>query len=297
MQRSKSDIDFLTWQLANDSECPAHQFEAQLESCRNEVQRMPDAAFQTLLEQWRDKVRMECEAREERQEQERFFNLPDAKADFSHWSKAVYWILEEAVALAFGRDPKEVNWASVEEFVDLSPFAVRYARLRDLIERAKTASQLSDPVLPVHFIHWVKKNAIDFPPDLEDALRAQGHQVAQWQSLEEIKQQLDIEREAHHACNLQLIRAKQELQHLSQQNSKLQTERMSKLHTKERETALKLILVMAKKKYGYIVGRRNNASTAIAGHVRDLGLEIDEDTVRNWLGEAAEELTGSTSVD
>ena len=44
----------------------------------------------------------------EREERERFFNLPEASADYDHWSKAAHWTLDEAIALSFGRAPEVV---------------------------------------------------------------------------------------------------------------------------------------------------------------------------------------------
>ena len=71
----------------------------------------------------------EAEERRRKQETEekgRFFNSPDAKADFSHWGKLSYWTLDEAVALSFGRAPEMVNWKMVGciQTSLLSPFNI-----------------------------------------------------------------------------------------------------------------------------------------------------------------------------
>lgn len=42
-----------------------------------------------------------------------FYNRPDAVPDIRHWSRAAYWTLEEATALALGRDPARVNAQSL----------------------------------------------------------------------------------------------------------------------------------------------------------------------------------------
>jgi len=61
------------------------------------------------------------------------------------------------------------------------------------------------------------------------------------------------------------------------------------LLTRERETALKLIIGMAIGGYGYnAAATRNSATKEIADDVARTGLSIDEDTVRKWLQEACE---------
>ncbi len=87
-----------------------------------------------------------------REEQKRFFSMPNADVDFTHWGKAAQWTLDEATALSFGKAPEVVNWASVKDLVDLSPFATQYARVLDLAHRAKERQQLHDPVVPGLFL-------------------------------------------------------------------------------------------------------------------------------------------------
>lgn len=64
------------------------------------------------------------------------------------------------------------------------------------------------------------------------------------------------------------------------------------LHATERETLLKLVLGMAIDKYGYKPGGRNTATGGNNGSIKcclqNLGLEVDEDTIRNHLKEGYE---------
>lgn len=63
------------------------------------------------------------------------------------------------------------------------------------------------------------------------------------------------------------------------------------LKTRERETALKLIIGMAMAGYKY--NPRMNKNTAIADITNDLdklGIAVSDDTIRKWLNEAAEHL-------
>ena len=121
-------------------------------------------------------------AQAEREEQTRFFNQPYVKADFDHWSKAVYWTLDEAIALSFGKAPERVTWETMKPFVDVSPFAFQYWRRRDLALRAAASKQLSDPALPGFFLAWAKRTDLAVPSELEAAVTARGIQIADWKS-------------------------------------------------------------------------------------------------------------------
>ena len=93
-----------------------------------------------------------------KEEAARFFHQPSANVNFDHYCKAAYWTLDECIALSFGKNPKSVNWATVKPYLSVSPFALSYERLRDLIERAKWAKQLFDPLFPSIYLAWAKKN-------------------------------------------------------------------------------------------------------------------------------------------
>jgi hypothetical protein len=155
----------------------------------DELQALCDAEFKKLLEEQRVKS--------EREEQERFFNQPHARADIAHWSKAAHWTLDEAVALSFGNAPEVVNWEKIQPFLKISAFAFQYGRVRDLALRALQWKQLYDPVLPGIFAAWAKRNDLPFPSDLEAALAERGVQVAGWQSLyDDSQRSLEESREA-----------------------------------------------------------------------------------------------------
>ena len=104
---------------------------------------------------------------ERRAKAERFFNQPQSLANFRYWAKAAYWTLEEATALSFGKNPGVVNSESVKPHAGYSPFPADYARLKELVERARDFRQISDrqigdKVTPSEFIAWAKRTGIDF---------------------------------------------------------------------------------------------------------------------------------------
>jgi len=187
---------------------------------------------------------LEAEERK-REEQEAFYNQPNADADFLHWSKVACWTLDEAVALCLGKSPKVV--CSEYLFGWTSEFAIRYHRLTDLVDRAKRMGLIPEPVVPASFIAWAKQNEIELPSGLEAAVAAWGRRAV--------------------------------------------GERRADLHPKERESVLKLIITMAIKGYTYRPNAsRSDVPAEITNDAHEVGLSIDQDTVRKWLREASEVL-------
>jgi hypothetical protein len=283
---------------------------AQVDAYEAELKSKTPAELQALCEQERAKEAADLTAKAEREERERFFNQPHAIADFAHWSKATYWTLDEATALSFGKAPGVVNWENLKPYVSSSPFAQRYARLRDLAFRAEKFGQLYDPVLPGIYIAWAKRNEIDFPADLEAAIRARGIQVADWKSMyDEIKAALDKAKQEEHdlktrveslvSSNEELAQAVNELiaerdaaeaKVVQLQSEAEATKTAAKgLGARERESLLRLVIGMAVEGYRYDPKqKRSDKIPEIVSDLDKAGIALDADTVRKWLREAAE---------
>ena len=272
----------------------------------DQLHEMPFEELQALYQQ---ELQAKYEQEKQQEELQRFFNWPSANADLTHWSKAAQWTLDEATALSFGKAPEVVNWASVKDLVGLSPFATQYARVLDLAQRAKEQQQLHDPVLPGLFLAWAKRNEFDYPPELEE--------LADWISLydEQARVFADLKRrydriKAQYNENQSLLIAKEmETAKLLKDNDTLR-ERLAELEiavqavkekpllTKERQTALKLIIGLVVGVYGRDSWKKG--SSIVSDITDDLardGLKLDPDTVRKWLREAAEVLPPKNSDD
>lgn len=238
------------------------------------------------------------EATDEEKDRQKFFNQPQAKADFDYWTKAAHWTLDEAVALAFGKAPEVVSWQTLSLYAKVSPFAQKYGRVRELTLRAKQWQQLYDPALPGFFLAWAKRTGVSYPPELEERLTARGTIVADWKSARDtVKSNFDHyrrEAEEHSAAQKATI---EELQaNLATLQARLteappipeQGAEKSAVAGKERDSVLKLIVGMAVKGYAYDPNAlRSSAPGEIAGDLAELGLSIDPDTVRKWLKEGA----------
>jgi hypothetical protein len=252
-------------------------------------------------------------SRAEAHEQQLFFNKPSAEVDVEHWAAMAMWSLEEAIPLTFGKDPNVVQWESISAFTRTSPFAVAFERRRQIVLRAKAAQVLSDPTSPGAFITWAKRNNIPFPAELETKLSTRGEFIGDWQTLyDRLKEGFD-ELNRRHADLLkshkELIASRSELIEIAKDKSEMIAtlqadraaleERMStlqaarqesepkELKTRERDSALKLIIGMAVEVYRYNPkANRNEATREIAADLEKVGVPLDQDTVRKWLTEA-----------
>ena len=127
-----------------------------------------------------------------KEDQERFFNQPHAKADFEHHCKAATWTLDECVALSLGREPLKVNWTNVEGLVSVSNFAKLYERRRELFRKAKLADQSFDSAFPTIFLARAKEKKIELPLELVATAVDHGISFKRWKEhYEELKTLMD----------------------------------------------------------------------------------------------------------
>ncbi len=167
----------------------------EIDAYRAELRAKPRDELLALFEEEQEKHRKEMKVKAEQKEQQQFFNLPSADADFEHWSKAPYWTLEEAIALSFGKNPEVVNWNKLNDSPTYlsSPFIGKYKRVRELAVRAKNFKQLYDPILPGLYLAWAKRSNIDLPSELVAQVEARGIIIADWKdSYDKLKERYDL---------------------------------------------------------------------------------------------------------
>lgn len=148
----------------------------------DELSAKSEEEIQKIAKQLTDAASKKAEEAKKQEDLNRFYHQPEANADFSHWCKASYWTLEEAIALSFGKCPKEVEWKTISYHEDESDFVKKYADRRELARRAVNWKQLYDPVMPGVFIAWLKRYNMDFPSALETEVIANGGHVGDWKT-------------------------------------------------------------------------------------------------------------------
>ncbi|MAI46843.1 MAG: hypothetical protein CBC34_012855 [Hyphomicrobiaceae bacterium TMED74] len=245
-----------------------------------------------------------------KEEQERFFNQPHAKADFDHYCKAATWTLDESVALSLGKEPLRVNWGNVASLVQVSNFARTYERRRDLVHRAKFAGQLYDPVYPSIFLAWAK-DKFELPAELVSTAVDHSISLTGWKELYEglearhktetgelldthKKAMLDLK--AAHEQKIRLLTerldsAQREIAEYAKENNvdrptvSDQSEERP-LKTRERESLQLIAFLGAVQGYGYDPDSRTDAAARIENDTDALSLRLSDDTVRNHLKRA-----------
>src|SRR6202023_2613777 len=84
--------------------------------------------------------------------------------------------------LSLGKDPRVVNWNRVKSLTYLSPFASEFGARRENALCAIVMRQLQDPTIPAVFLAWAHHMQFPMPAKLVDAVKALGHQIADWKT-------------------------------------------------------------------------------------------------------------------
>lgn len=265
----------------------------QAEAYMAELAALPDAEAERLAEEERAREEEAARHRTDGADERLGFGAGWARADFVHWSKATYWSLDEALVLTFGMEPARTNLRDILCCAKTSPAASRFARARDLVQRAKNWQQLTDPTSPGTFLAWAKRSRIEYPTALEAAVTANGHVIADWQSL--CQQANDTATAWKTYAEENLVKTKLLIADLTEERDRLLRERETTstqdkpLGTREKESLLKLVIGMAVGGYGYQVGAsKNTAVPDIAGDLDGLGIGLDHVTIRKWLAAGGE---------
>lgn len=141
---------------------------------------MPVDQLDKLYAAEQEQAMQEAMAKFEREEASRFYNLPTANADFSHWAKMAHWTLDEAIALSFGKDPGLVSLWTLKASGSGSRLLAEFSKMQTLTERAVQWQQLFDPVLPSLFITWMNENELPCPQELVDAVNKYSKKWPDW---------------------------------------------------------------------------------------------------------------------
>ena len=200
-----------------------------------------------------------------------FFSEPEADADFIYWGKMDYWQPDEAIALFSGKDPRVVNWNSIEYLLDRSPFVQEYDGLRDLVERALKSEFLDPKTTPIGWVDWAEEKQITCPTELKEQVEIfNGPRVA-WQAASAVKDEAIEKITAERDDLIQQLNDSKE-----------------DLSVREQSTLLKMVLGMAIKKYDYAPGERSGTARQISEDLADKNLRVSDDSVRKWLQSAHE---------
>jgi hypothetical protein len=273
-----------------------------IESYAAELQKKPSATLQKLykkeLAKNQNKEHTPLEDRLTPLEKRWALHNPKNKVVYEHWSRKDYWTIDEAISLLSGKNPDLVNWDTLQMHVEDSLFASWYSEIRELVQRALHAEQLSEPLRPSDFLTWAKLKELDHPPELEEQVRAKGGTIEDWKSKYSKLKALWDQREAE-LCemtknNNELRERVMELESTAEVTTALE----QPLKLKESQSLLKLVAGMAVAGYSYNPKeKRSDVTKEISDDLALRGIELHPDTVRKWLREASEILPPDTFED
>lgn len=83
------------------------------------------------------------------------------------------WTVEEAVALLMGLEPGEV---------DESAQSAEFRNVQRLATRSREMHQLEDRWPPARFLLWTRDHSIEYPEELDRAVKQFGQEVRDWQT-------------------------------------------------------------------------------------------------------------------
>lgn len=228
---------------------------------------------------------------EDTREGDELFTNNSYELDRIYWLRLAWWSLEEAVAISLGRDPRYVNWLTVEKYTNASEHAYQYALRRETIFRAKDAGHLLDPTLAGHFLTWVLR--VNLPCSV-DHYELPPHTPLYMPSLEPGVQPDPMQTDPNLMSLLSETQARNE--ELKATNQQLERELTAAQERREvsapaRSALMKLVYAMAKEKYGYNPNASRSSTTSkIRDDLNFVGLDMDPKRIREYLEMAAKEV-------
>lgn len=207
-----------------------------------------------------------------------FYACRDQPVDFVNWSRESFWSADEAIALFFGLEPDDVNWDALEQAVPHSTAAGEISRLRKILKRAQSKGDLQTNEYPHNYAAWANLRGLEIPAALLQAISKFGRPIPDWDQRVTLQQVAD---------------RKKDVTPDASSDSRPDTGD-KELTESERRCAQTIIIAMATKKYGYKPSERGPVPTQIVSHANELGLSVDDNTVRTWLAKSARLLRADT---
>lgn len=140
-----------------------------------------------------EKAHQELKSRREREEAERFYNQPHAKADVDHLSKMDDWGIEQGLGAILGKNSDIVNSRSLKPYIQTSAFAKKYFKMLEVFQSAQRNGKIYYLTPPKQFLDCAKNKLYEVPKELDDKVRDQAERDRDWRSECETLQ-LEIEK-------------------------------------------------------------------------------------------------------
>ena len=235
---------------------------AQILDCWREICSLTDVQRAQQHREILKKARRQAEMYREISARLPEFGGPHCAADYTWWAKYSVWTVDEAVALALGMDPRQVTWPDVDPHVEDCALAAKFRDYRALVIREQSAGNLAEELAPADFIEWAK-DKFELPQELVEAVVANGTRGSFTALREEIAQ-------------------------LKKENADLS----ARPDTRRLNTLRRVLIGMGTHHYGYDPEQaQNSTARRMSEDLRNAGYAVGDDTLRNALREASEEVS------
>ncbi|MEW8139359.1 MAG: hypothetical protein AB2761_20035 [Candidatus Thiodiazotropha endolucinida] len=152
---------------------------------REKLNSLNDDEFKSLLE---NKLAL-IEESERARDLVRFFNQPGAEVDYEYWSQLSYWTAEETAALITDKNPKIVTRKSLEQYSIISPYAIQFLRIYEILSRAIQSYELDESMTPFRLLAWADGKGLSIPDGLTKAIKSRPGYVDWRAAYHELKQE------------------------------------------------------------------------------------------------------------
>jgi hypothetical protein len=215
-----------------------------------------------------------------------FYARVTAEMDVDHWSRTAYWTVEEAAALSFGKDPREVTSQKLRAMRQSSRFAAEFLARLDILERARAMHQLSHSTSLTRFLAWIDHTGFPMPENLMEAAKAIHRPEVDWKAeYEKLRAEMLAQAEKIRFDTERLEAQAAELDRAAQAG--LDKANEASLSARERTSLLTLVIGMAVAWYGYDAAKsRSSTAKDISDELHRVGLSLSDDTIRAYLQEA-----------
>ncbi|MDR7039169.1 hypothetical protein J2X36_003942 [Methylobacterium sp. BE186] len=204
----------------------------------------------------------------------RFFNEPEATADFAKWASLATWTVAEAAALSFGKCPNIVNLESLSAIGSRSLFVGAFKQRLQQLSRALEAGDIKSPNRPQQFFNWFVANEIEIPQRMNDVIQQNSKRLINYRSL--------YEQSCARASELEQRVLKLEASTTGNDADVFD----------RKKTSYRIVLGLAIAVFGYRTDQRNKAAAEIEDALRYIGEPVDVKvgTIRDFLKDAANAL-------
>jgi len=207
-----------------------------------------------------------------------FYDRITAEMDLNHWSRTAYWSLDEAAALSFGNDPRQVSQQKLRNLRQETRFCLDYTARLEILERAKAIGQLSNHTPLSRFLPWIERMRFPMPDALIQAAKALHGPEIDWKA-------------KYHELHAEMVKRAEETGNdlNGAKAEEIAKSNAASLSARERESLLKLVIGMAIKGYAHDPHKsRTGTASEIATDLNFLGIPLSDDTIRSYLQEASE---------